>query len=303
MKTKWLGISLSCALCFSAVIPLTSVEGGVWDRIKTIFSDDEEKSSPSLRVLLLHDVQSVLLEVKGNYNVYDPYTNSKIASRFGAKANLLIVTSNGIKWGEEFPGVYQIQVVPDDPNTSVLVNGIEYKGSVYVYDVGGTISIVNELPIEEYIQAQMASKADAKMDQEALNAIAIALRTEAYQAAYYADNPFWHVDAVGAEYIGSGVIRKNSALHKAVKETQYIVMSTSSIYRGSPVPSAPALVFSRQSYSRDGSASVVFVEEIQSLAEKGYTADKIIQRLFPDTQLASLKGGHSNRMRHIAERD
>jgi Stage II sporulation protein. len=295
-------VSLQLSLVFLALGTLSHgpVEAGIWDSIKSVFTGETTTEPTKIRVMVVQDAPSAVIEVKGHYNVYDPYTNSKLTSRFSSKASVAVATPTGIRWGEEFPGVFQIQIIPDDPKTTIVVDGVEYRGSIFIYDIGGEISIINEVPIESYVSSIMSSKLDHPLPPEAMNALAIALRTDAYQAAVNAENPFWHLAANESGYLGHGVTRNNYAVEQAVFATQHIVMSKSSIYRGAPSPIVARVAFAGDTKG-GGRDSVIYIEEIEALAEKGQTADRILQRLFPDTQLASLVNQRQS-MRDIAER-
>ncbi len=154
---------------------------GRWwiETIANTLNPPEKTTYPTIKVLLTHDQESVLVEVKGKYNLYDPRTGQLMSSRFKGKRRTLQATRQGLVWGEEFPGVHQMAIVPDDYNTKINVDGIDYYGSVYVYDVGGLISVVNDIHVEDYLDSLMSPMFQSEMPSELLEALAITARTNA----------------------------------------------------------------------------------------------------------------------------
>jgi stage II sporulation protein D len=127
----------------------SQLQAGWWDNIKSSLGFKEKPTPPKIRVLVVHDVEGVQLEVRGMYSLFDPYTNSYMSTRYTGKSRYIQAFSGGLKWGEAFPGLYQLKIRPDEPQTITMIDGKPYRGVLYVYDIGGSISIVNEVPIEE----------------------------------------------------------------------------------------------------------------------------------------------------------
>lgn len=256
-----------------------SLQAGIWDSIKSTFVASEKLEPPKIRVLIVHNVDAAVIEVKGKYNIYDPLKNNKLGSYFLGKSNLLQPLSGGLKWGEEFPGVYQINIIPDDPNITTLVDGIEYKGNLYVYDIGGRISIVNEVDIEDYVSSVLGSTIDKPLSEEALAAAAIAARTQAYRSSLTASNPFWHIEAKQSKYQGNGVTGRFKEVEKAIVATRYMVMSQTGAYDRVLTPVAVQIIPSGKV------TNSLSLAEAEALAQKGDNAAKILNRTFPNTTI------------------
>ena len=79
-----------------------------------------------------------------------------------------------------FPGIFQIRLVPADAQSTILVDGIEYRGCVEVYDFKGKLYVVNEVDIERYLKSIMTSQFINEIDEEVMDAVAITARTNAY---------------------------------------------------------------------------------------------------------------------------
>lgn len=264
---------------FLIFLSTNALQAGIWDTIKSVFIATEEIKPPSIKVLIARDVDGALLEVKGPYNIYDPYKNERLGTRFVGKSHLIEPLLSGLKWGEEFPGTYQIVIVPDSPDITTVVNGIEYRGLIFVYDVGGNISIVNEVDIEDFITSTLSVKFTKSLAKEAMAAAAIAERTSAYHHALTSTNPYWHVDANKAEYMGIGVTHRGFGVEQAVGETRYMVMSRTSGYDKNLNPFPVEIIGKTQSGAKG--VSNLSLDVANAMAEKGQHADKILSKSFP----------------------
>jgi stage II sporulation protein D len=190
-----------------------------------VFSSIEEPKKPqNIRILLKKNATEALLEVNGGYTVYDPYDGSKVSSGIFGKRYLIRPVQDGIKWGEVYPGTYQIKVTPDANTASILVDGIQYEGSIAIYKVGSSINIVNELPIESYLKATLSSQFAYPHEDEVMGSVAISARTTAYYHANKDLQAFWHLTKEEADYQGSALIIPDSPIVRAIDATRNIVL-------------------------------------------------------------------------------
>lgn len=299
MINRW----LACLVAFSSVH--TVVEAGVWDKVKSAFVA-EKPQPPTIKVLVAHDAEALTIEVKGKYNLYDPYKNKLISNRFVGKNHLMQPLSDGLKWGEKFPGVFQLLIKPDDNNTTTLIDGIEYRGSIYVYDIGGTISVVNEVDIEDYLHSVLSLQLNKPQSDEAMAAVTIAARTHAYNIATSAPNPYWHVDAEKVGYQGHGVTSRIGGLEKALASTKYMVMNMKGSTSNEIVPFSLQLVQSnaeRNAILEKGLAGLS-IEDAEDLAKRGNHAATILSKAFPDTTISLIHDSPlnaSNSVKDVAD--
>lgn len=261
----------------------SSVDAGAWDSVKEFFGMQEKVAPPEIKVLVVHDVDGVNLEVKGKYSLHDPYTNSFISTRFIGKSKVMQALRSGLKWGEEFPGLYQIKIVPEDASAKIIINGIEYSGVVYVYDIGGAISIVNEVPVEQYLSSVVASQYSQEIPGEALAAFAIASRTNAYAQASNPKNTYWAVDGQKSGYKGNNHLEENEWATKAVKNTQFMILSNTGIYEGKATPFAIqwGLIAPGKNAGESAVSGGISPEDAIQLAREGMHAAQILAKAFP----------------------
>jgi len=179
-----------------------------------------------VKVLLYQDIEAANLEVRGGYRIYNPKDKAKVARGYVNKQFLLRPTLDGIAWGEQFPGVFQLALVPKNEDTYILINGIQYSGDIYVYQIGNTLSIVNVLPVEDFVRAMLNPKINTELHPEVLAALAIAARTQAYFYSTRNESAFWHLDAREIGYQGSCVCSRRNGVDEAVSLTHHLVMKS-----------------------------------------------------------------------------
>jgi stage II sporulation protein D len=251
-----------------------------WDNMTGYFKEGQYATPPTIRLLVVHDVESVNLEVRGKYSLFDPYTNSYISSRFIGKNRTVQALSDGLKWGEAFPGLYQIRIRPDEASASTVINGREYEGDIYIYDIGGTISIVNQIPIESYVASTLVAYQERPIEQETLAALAITARTNAYFQAVNPKNTYWAIDAQKVNFRGRALF--TSMVEEAVRLTRYMIMSHTGVYEGMATPFA-AQFESQPTPSKETALAKISIEEANQIAVQGGHAAQILNKAFPNS--------------------
>lgn len=253
---------------------------GHWDQIRRHINGPKP---PMIRVLIAKDCPGVNVEVQGRYDLWDPYDGSGLGARFVAKSARLEAVNDGIKWGEVFPGVYQIAIVPDRLETITMVNGIPYRGSITVYHVENTLNIVNETLVEDYVQSILSSQFESSLPTETLAALAIAARTDACTTAMKSRNPYY--DVVGQEvgYNGYTVLRADNHLAKAMQGSKNMVLSRTRAFSGSITPFYTHVL--DKEYGAGETASSWSLDKATQLAKEGQNACKILASFFSDSTI------------------
>lgn len=274
-------ILISMMLCGVMHAPL---EAGVFEDWASAIWGKENPKPPKMKILVSHDLPGVVLEVKGKYQIYDPHAKSYLSTRFIGKRKFIQPTLDGLKWGEEFPGIHQIEIIPENNKTTVLVDGIEYKGNIYIYDIGGSISVINEVDMEDYLESVLSPQFDDPIPAEALAAVAIAARTQAYYMAKNPKNIFWDVDANQVGYEGYGITNHRSPIQDALKTTKYMILGKKEEGNISPAPFVP--VWGSDTGGKNTKATVLFSRislfEAEEMAKNGQNAAQILGKAFPE---------------------
>ncbi len=194
--------------------------------------ETENGKPATIKILLEEGSEGILLEVRGPFSVYNPENEKKISSGKWGKRFYLYPHEEGIKWGENFLGIFQLQIVPTSPDTTFLVNGVQYRGGIEVYHIEDQLSIINEVDVESYVKTILREKVPSSLSSNVLDAIAIIARTDAYYTALLNYDAFWHVTKEQVNYQGTALILQNIPLDRAVDNTKYFVMT----YEDQPFP-------------------------------------------------------------------
>jgi stage II sporulation protein D len=212
--------TLLCALLCGA--SFTSVYAGEPSSLLEYISEPSEPRT--IQVLLEKDASEALLEVRGPYLISNPHDGSRVASGLLGKRFMIHELENGLKWGEEFPGIHQIFIKPKSEETAIFVNGIQYKGGVAIYGVAGSINIVNELDIEDYVKAVLSTQFTAPLEPEVLSSLAILARTDAYFRSTRSEQTFYNAAASDMGYQGSALAVSDSPIDRAVDTTKHLIL-------------------------------------------------------------------------------
>lgn len=228
-------------------------------------------TGPKIRVLLEKSASSAFLEARGSYQVVRkesgiPLSSGKLGKRFVVHA-----IQDGLRWGEEYPDIYQIEIIPLSQESYFLVNGIQYTGSLSIYHVrSDQIAIVNELPIEDFVKSTLAIKYDEPLSNEAIAALAIAARTEIYHKMLQGRKTSrpWDLVATEAGYFGAGVLQQKNCVEAAVDLTRFMVL---------------------ESLKQEGPLAQAYLvpDRVEELAQKGFDAQKILKSSFPQAKIGA----------------
>lgn len=222
---------------------------------------------PTIRVAIAKDVNAALLEAKGAYRVIREDTKEVLSSGSTGKRFVVQPIAEGLRWGEEYPDVYQITIEPLSSNTMMYVNGMQYKGKVSVYsNAEGVICIVNEVSLEDYIKSTLSTQLEAPLSQEAMASYVIASRTGAYLKSLQNKGKLWDVVASEEKYYGYGMTKRKNGVDDAVDSTKYIVL----VKENAPVLN---IALSKN--------------QAEELAQRGFDAKKILKSICPGSGLTT----------------
>lgn len=220
MKIK----TLLCAGLLIALSPALYMPSSFAYELPT---DVSLKMKPAtVRVLLTENAPSLVLEAKGKYQICNPLNNFVISNGSFSKKDRVVHENAGIKWGELIPGTFHIRLVPVDSETTILVNGIQYRGCVEIYDRAGRFTVVNDVDVESYLRSTLAPEFTTEVDQEVLNALAVVARTNVYNmVSKKPANQLWHVKANDVDYKGHGATLQNVDLENAISSTRHAILT------------------------------------------------------------------------------
>jgi len=266
-----------------------SLEAGFWDDLKSMLWKSNPKSPPMIDVLIVNNKQGAMLEVKGKYQVYDPNTKKFVTKRYMGKKKHIQALSHGLKWGEEFPGIYQIHVVPVDYSVITVVDGVEYKGSLFIYDIGGTISIINRVPLEDHLSSILPQQNYEAMPEETLAAIAITARTDVYYQTQNPKNKYWAIDATEVKCNGLEPRPRDqlSEIEHAVRATRHMILSKTGTYEKiiTPFPTQWSISSGERKSTQNAILSRITFHEAEDMGKSGQHAAQILSAAFPGSHI------------------
>ncbi len=199
------------------------------------YDNVEAEGIVEIKVLVGENVEGALLDLKGGYKISSIDTKQTLSSGFFAKRNYLQTLPSGIKWGEGFPNINKIKITPKSVVTTFLVNGIQYIGSLSVYNVNGKLQLVNELDVENFLASYLCAEfASTNYNKTTYDALAIVARTALYASLTEKVNPFWDIKGSEYHYEGLVSVHPNSPIYKSIKATKGLILT----YEDSPFHTA-----------------------------------------------------------------
>lgn len=188
-------------------------------------TDFSQKAKPTtLKVLLQKQASDLVLEVKGRHYIYNPLDGTQVDWGVLNKRFPLKAETDGIHWGEKFPGSFQLRFVPGDSQSSILVNGVQYRGCVEVYLTDGKFNVINEVDVENYLKSTLSSEFPTQIHEEVMNAVSIVARTNAYFISQRNKHAFWHVTADEVGYQGASMLAKPHVA-RSVDSTYHAILT------------------------------------------------------------------------------
>ncbi len=193
-------------------------------------TDISQKDKPAtIKVLISRHKDAILLEAKGRYMVYNPLTTLELSKGFKGKRDYVTTNELGISWNGQFPGIQQIRIVPSDAQSTLLVDGIEYRGCIEIYEINGKLNVVNEVDVERYLKATLTTQFNNELDSDVMDALAIVSRTNAYYLVSRRPDAYWHVDAQEVSYLGYATTLQNIPVEEAINNTRYLVLTYNNV--------------------------------------------------------------------------
>lgn len=274
------------SLLFCTFLALSSCLVAAPPNLRAILKKEEDRDN-MIRVRVLHEMPQLQLDIQGSYLLMNPDDKSDVRPRIHGKSGLLQPISTGLKWGEEFPDLFQVKIVPTQASTEIRLNGRPYKGSLTFYDVGKALSVVNNLFIEDYVADIMAYALTGDEPPEAIAALAIAARSTAYyQVQHPRNRAFWDVDGPVVNYPGTTDSDSNpataAAIQQALRATRHMLLTdpTGSL---DDAFYAPWTTQEGALPSENGAikSPVLTKKAAVELANKGLHAPQILHAIFP----------------------
>ncbi|WP_241033071.1 SpoIID/LytB domain-containing protein [Chlamydia ibidis] len=255
--------------CSMSVVGYTEV------KVSDTFIEQTVVCEPKVRVLLLNESTTALIESKGAYRVYvDNALVYTSAQGIRCAAHALY---DGIRWGQNFSKAHCLKIEPVDSGALLFVNGIQYQGALYIHKTDrNCIIVTNELTVEDYLKSVLSIKYLRELDKEALSACVILERTALYERLLARSSQnFWHVTAEEDHYAGYGATKQFYGVEEAVEWTSRLI-----------VDNPDGLIID---------AEGLIKANVDRLAVEGYNARQILERFYKDADFVVIESWEEER--------
>lgn len=231
--------------------------------VKSTMSEQRlQEQGPQVRVLLHQHLPSALIEAKGRYQVLNYITGEVMSSDKGGKCFTVHAFPGGIRWGEEYPDCCILCIRPSNESTSFFVNGLQYKGNLFVIrEKDQRITVINEVSLEEYLTCVL-SLSSAPQRKESLAAWIILQRTAMNQLIKKRQKQGYDVVASDVQYMGYGLVKRMNGVDQEVENTRYMICD-------------------KEIHLADFT-----VERLESYAKEGLNAKEILHKFNPQLELS-----------------
>lgn len=213
-------IILALALLLLALLPAALAEAG--------------PAAPLIRVGVWSNQSNIILSAEASFTLVDSATKEELGS-FKAKEKVTVTVKEGAIAVNGRPVAARAIAVQlaDQPAAAVEVNRRAYRGSVAIHrTVGkGGLTVVNTLPVEEYLYGIIAREISPAWPLEAVKAQAVAARTYALHSMGKHKDDGYDVCATTDCQVYGGKTAEDSRAIKAVDDTRGMVVT----YQGKPI--------------------------------------------------------------------
>ncbi|MBI1952530.1 MAG: SpoIID/LytB domain-containing protein [Candidatus Omnitrophica bacterium] len=180
---------------------------------------------PYVRVAILQDAESARVTVEGPARLTDLDSGAGLADWPDLKWKLVESAGPGIKIGEAgFPS--RAVLLTPAKNPVFRVNSRAYRGALILRrSSAGKLTVVNRLPLEEYLVGALTSETSPKWPMEALKAHAVVSRTMVAHRIWIRKNESFDVTADTSTHLYYGKAAERGRTRQAVEETQGQVLA------------------------------------------------------------------------------
>lgn len=190
------------------------------------------KARVTVRILLLHGVQSVQIKSSSPVRIYSLADERLVDVKTGGRAIHVIAQDNQVRLGKRtFHSFvtggtrFRAQDVP------IWVNRTPYRGAIDVVPSGGRLWIINSIRLEDYLRGVIGQEIPFNWPAAALRAQAVAARTFTLlirkQAEQRANgNPLYHLTAGTDNQVYGGMRAEHPAIDAAISATHDLVLTT-----------------------------------------------------------------------------
>ncbi len=193
------------------------------------------QASPLIMVGLWSNQTSIVLSSADGFSLADAETSGILGSYKAKEKVTVTFSSSGIAVnGQPVTARKLVAVLPPKAGAAIEVNRRQYRGSVSIHRTAGKngLTVVNTLPLEEYLYGIIAREISPAWPAEAVKAQAVAARTYALHSLGKHRSDGYDVCATTDCQVYGGKTAEDARATKAVDETRGLVVT----HKGKPIP-------------------------------------------------------------------
>jgi len=187
---------------------------------KFIYS--EFMSSPRIRVLVLQSEEPVIFSSKGCLGLYlDNGTREIIVN---PETDTIFSVTDEMLTVDKLPAGQLVRLKADNEQ-NIKVNGLSYRGDIWVSTVKGQIFVINALDLEEYLYGVIPKEISPSWPEQALKTQAVAARTYALYHMIMRKHEIYDVFSTTSSQVYGGKVSEHPSAIKAVDQTKGEVLT------------------------------------------------------------------------------
>jgi stage II sporulation protein D len=190
--------------------------------LETALGRSSDSELVKVRIADVPEDQGIWVRSRQGFAVILPESGQEIAVIPAANALVYVLRSVIHAGGTPLPGGVVLLVPREDLFT---VNGIRYRGELIAARANGRLTIVNRLPVEEYLRGVLPHEVDPAWHEEALKAQAIVSRSYVLSRALDNKSQAHDLDNSTASQVYRGASGEKPSTDQAVAETSGLVMT------------------------------------------------------------------------------
>lgn len=178
--------------------------------------------SPRIRVLILQSEDPVMFSSKGCLSLLpDNGTHETIVS---PETDTVFSASDGLLIVDKLPAG-QLVRLKSESGQNVKVNGLSYRGDIWVRAVEGQVFVVNSLDLEEYLYGVIPREISPLWPEQALKTQAVAARTYALYHMIKRKHEIYDVFSTTSSQVYGGKVSEHPSAIRAVDQTKGEVLT------------------------------------------------------------------------------
>ncbi len=174
-----------------------------------------------------------------------------------------------------------------DGGSNLEADGRPYAGRFRLLEGGGSLRVVNHLPLEQYISSVVGGEMPSQWNMEALRAQAVAARSYAMAHMARPADDHWHLGDTTRWQNYTGLSSVNTRTREATASTAGVILS----YQGGIVESLYAATQQIVDEAHGHLGASMSQTGAQELAQQGLRYNEILGRYYRGASLARLQAG------------